>query len=185
MLARIPGDELRGRHDGPHAGDLVCRDCRSDSCAIDRDAGVGLAAGDRASDRSRHVGIIDWIGRVGSEILHRQAAPPKKRDERPPQRDPGVIARDRHGSDVGARRERRLVGRGAPLVDDGHAFVLQRIVRERRDVAAARQHHGVAARQHARVGFRDDVEPFHGYDVAAFARAAAARAPSYDRSATD
>ncbi len=52
-------------------------------------------------------------------------------------------------------------GATPPLADDGDPALAQRVVRERRDVAAPRQHHRLAALQHARVGLGDDVEGFH------------------------
>ncbi len=63
--------------------------------------------------------------------------------------------------DVGRRGEPEILGRGAPLLDDRDPALAQRVERERRDVAAPRQHHRLAALQDAGVGLGDDVEGFH------------------------
>src|SRR2546426_879381 len=72
-----------------------------------------------------------------------------------------VIAGDGHRPNVGPRRQRRLVGGRASLVDDGHAAFLQRVLGKRRDVPAARERHRLAAQQNAGIALGDDIEAFH------------------------
>ena len=87
------GDVVDGG--GPHTGDLVGRDRDTDPAAAHADAEFGLAAGDATANRGAVVGVVDGLGAVGSEIDHLVAARFEMHDERPFERESGVIRADR------------------------------------------------------------------------------------------
>ena len=97
-------DALVGRVDvvaerGPDARDLVGRDAGPDPGPADHDRPLGLAAADRVADPLGQVGEVDRLGRVGAEVGHLVAPGPQLLDDRPLEREPGVVAsnRDLHG----------------------------------------------------------------------------------------
>src|SRR5438045_6742459 len=72
-----------------------------------------------------------------------------------------MVAGDGHSANIGTRRKQGFVGRRAAFLYDRNPPLAERVLRERRHVAAARQEHRLAARQHARIALGDDVETFH------------------------
>ena len=138
--------------------DLVGRDRRAEPGAVDDDAGVGFAARDEPRHRRGDVRIVDRLGAVGAEVVHRQAAAAQVvataslRSATPVWSLP-IATRP----DVGDRRQRQ---RRLPTSRPSRTTVMRRS----RSVSSAsgvtcpprRQRHRLAALQHPRVGFGDD-----------------------------
>ena len=78
VLARVPGDDLVRGHRRANAANLVRRNRRADSGAVDDDAGVRFPIGHGAADRCRDVRIVDRVVAVGAEIPNREAAAAQK-----------------------------------------------------------------------------------------------------------
>ena len=107
------------------------------------------------------VRIVDGIRRVRAKVVHRERAAPEKVDERRSQCNSGMVARDGHRADIRFRRQRRgAVGRLA-LAQHRHATLFQGVCRQRGDVTALGQQHRLAAIEHTRVGFGNNLEAFH------------------------
>jgi len=72
-----------------------------------------------------------------------------------------VIARQRHGSNLGHRHQRIVVGRRQSIPDDRDAALPQGVLRERGDKSTAFEHHCFTGGEDARVGFGYDGELLH------------------------
>ena len=94
------------------------------------------------------------------QVVCRHASAPQMLDERRLQGDRGVIAGDGDRPNLRDRRERGVVGIGA-FTHHRNAPCLERILRQRRNVAAAHEYDRAAVLQHARVRFGDHLKSFH------------------------
>ena len=74
MLAGVARERLVVHIAARTPRDLVGGDRRPEAGAVDHDAGVGFAARHRPRHRRGDVRIVDRLGAVGAEIVHRQAA---------------------------------------------------------------------------------------------------------------
>ena len=162
VLARIAGDGLVRAHRRPDPAHFVGRDRRSDARAVDDDAGVGFSPRDAPRHSAGDVRIVYRVGLVGAQIEDGDAAAPQMGDERAFQAHARVVVANRHAADV---RHGRQIGRQRPVRRSGRydrdAAGRQRVLRQRRDVAAGRQLHGGADVQRPGVRLGDDVESLH------------------------
>ena len=74
VFAGVAGERAVGAHGRPHAVNLVGGHGRAQAGAVDRDAGIGFAAGHEARHGAGDVGVIHRVGRVEAHLLHRQTA---------------------------------------------------------------------------------------------------------------
>ena len=161
MLSRVPRHRLVVAHRGAHTGDFIRGDRRTDAGSVDHNAGVGLAARDRLRNARSRIRIIDRIGCHGAEVVDRYPLSAQHRNDGGLQRQPAVIASNGDSADLGGRREAVIGSIEQVFGDDRYASRFERVGRQRCDVSALSQRHGVAHVNDARVSFGNDLEPFH------------------------
>jgi len=123
-------------------------------------AGIGLSARHVHSNRSGGVGVINGLARLGPEVVDGESTSAQMGNDGGFQIHGRVIATDSNGSDVGSRRERRVIAVPG-FTNNGDAPRLQGIGGKRRDVTTRHEHHCGPVLDDARVGFRDHLKAFH------------------------
>jgi hypoxanthine phosphoribosyltransferase len=161
MLPRVPGHRLVVTHRGADAGDLVRSDRGSDTSAIDHNTGIGLSARDTLRDPRCGIGIVNRIGGQRAEVVDRYPLSTQRRNDSRLERQSAVIAANGDSANIRSRRQ-TVVGSIEQIVrDDRYASRLQRVGRQRRHVSALSQRDRFTRVDDARVGFGNDLEPFH------------------------
>jgi hypoxanthine phosphoribosyltransferase len=160
VLAGITSQRPIVTHGCTDACNLVGRDGRAQAGAIDDDARIDFAASGEPSYLGGDVGIINRIGRVGADIIHRQPLGAQVTNQRGFERQAAVVAPNRHAPDVGRRWQHGKVRR-EHVAEHGDTTLIQRVSCQRRHVATDRQLHRSSWLDRTRVGFGDDVETLH------------------------
>ena len=125
LCSRVARQRDVRAHRRADAPDLVRRDRRAQTGAVDRDPRVRFASRDGESNGGRDVRIIDSVGGVGAAIVDGDSLLPKMLHERALQRDAGVVAAYRDA----ARR----------LPAQGRKAKMDRSIRRARPSRAARE----------------------------------------------
>ncbi len=115
--------------------------------------------------RGRGIRVVDRLAGVRAQIVNRHAAAAEVLQDPLLQGHAGVIARDRDGSDLGFRCQRLDVA-VVPVAHDRDPPLLQRVLRQRRDVSTRDQQHGAAVLERAGIGLRDHLKAFHAGESA-------------------